>query len=46
MASGSGVRAVCGALITVIGVDLGISGAAADDLVGRSAPAMLVIRPV
>jgi hypothetical protein len=34
MANGSGVRAVCGALMAAMGVALGISGAHADDLVG------------
>jgi hypothetical protein len=34
MASGSGVGAVCGALMAAIGVAFGISSAAADDLVG------------
>jgi hypothetical protein len=34
MASGSGVRAVCGALMAVMGVVFGISGVAAGDLVG------------
>jgi hypothetical protein len=37
MAKGSGVRAVCGALMAVVSV-LGISGAAADDTVGSEPP--------
>ena len=34
MASGSGIRTVCGAMIAVASVALGISGAGATDLVG------------
>jgi hypothetical protein len=34
MAKGSGIRAVCGALLAAIGVTLGISRAAAEDLAG------------
>ena len=34
MANSSGVRAVCGALMAAMGVALGISGVAANDLIG------------